>query len=116
MRNSTIEMSLLDPEERKMVEFIWKFIPAIDREGMSEDDVLFVLDQMDDYLLSIGLATEDRENGEITYLDGEVDETEQLNFVLNAAKEQQRSLTSSQIQLIQDAELQYGIEQGWYEE
>ena len=45
-----------------------------------------------------------------------VDETEQLNYVLAAMKEDGRSITGVQIQLIQDAELQYGIEHGYYEE
>ena len=50
------------------------------------------------------------------YLDGEVDETEQLNYVLEAMKEEGRAITGVQVQLIQDAELQYGIEHGYYEE
>lgn len=116
MQNSTIEMSLLDPEERKMVESVWKMIPDQDRLAISEDDVLFVLDAMDDYLLSVGLAHENEENGEIEYEDGEVDETEQLNFVLQAAQDGHRHLTGSQVQIIQDAEMQYGIELGWYSE
>lgn len=116
MQNSTIEMSLLDPEERKMVESVWKIIPEQDRLAISEDDVLFVLDEMDEYLLSVGLAHEDEASGEIEYEDGEVDETEQLNFVLQAAQKDHRHLTGSQVQIIQDAEMQYGIEQGWYEE
>ena len=116
MQNSTIEMSLLDPEERKMVESVWKMIPDQDRLAISEDDVLFVLDAMDDYLLSVGLANENEENGEIEYEDGEVDETEQLNFVLQAAQDDHRHLTGSQVQIIQDAEMQYGIELGWYSE
>ena len=58
----------------------------------------------------------DPETDEMEYLDGEVDETEQLNFVLAAMKEEQRPISAVQIQLIQDAELQYGIEHGYYSE
>ena len=50
------------------------------------------------------------------YLDGEVDETEQLNYILAAVKKEGRPISSVQIQLIQDAELQYGIQKGYYEE
>ena len=50
------------------------------------------------------------------YLDGEVDETEQLNYVLAAVKEEGLPITGTQIQLIQDAELQFGIEHGYYTE
>ena len=116
MENNTIEMALLEPEERELVEYIYNAIPAEDRGTLTADDILFVLDAMDDYLEEKGLLRVDEATGEMEYLDGEVDETEQLNYVLAAAKEDQRAITCVQIQLIQDAELQYGIEKGYYEE
>ena len=106
----------MDTEERELVEFILNAIPAQDKSGLTADDVLFVLDEMDNYLETQGLLREDPQTGEVEYLDGEVDETEQLNFVLEAAKKHQRALSSTQIQLIQDAELQYGIAKGYYTE
>lgn len=116
MENDTIEMALLEPEEREMVEFIFSAIPASDRGSLTADDILFVLDAMDDFLEEQGLVKVDEATGEMEYLDGEVDETEQLNYVLRAAKEDSRAISGVQIQLIQDAELQYGIEHGYYEE
>ena len=127
MENNTIEMALLEPEERELVEYIYNAIPAEDRSSgstpenpcghtLTADDILFVLDSMDDYLEEKGLLRIDETTEEMEYLDGEVDETEQLNYVLAAAKEDQRAISSVQIQLIQDAELQYGIEKGYYEE
>ena len=116
MENNTIELALMEPEERELVEFIYKTIPAADRGALTADDILFVLDLMDDYLEEQGLLREDPKTGEMEYLDGDVDETEQLNFVLAGVKEEGRPITSVQIQLIQDAELQYGIEHGYYEE
>lgn len=116
MENDTIEMALLEPEERELVEFIFSAIPAADRGSLKADDILFVLDAMDDFLEEQGLVKVDEATGEMEYLDGEVDETEQLNYVLRAAKEDSRAISGVQIQLIQDAELQYGIEHGYYEE
>ena len=116
MENNSIEMSLMEPEERELVQFIYEAIPAEDRGELTADDILLVLDLMDDYLEEKGLLREDPETGEMEYLDGEVDETEQLNYVLSAMKEEGRTVTGVQIQLIQDAELQYGIEHGYYEE
>ena len=52
----------------------------------------------------------------MTYLDGEVDETAELEFVREAVRKAGRQLSDVQIQLIMDGELQYGIKQGWYEE
>jgi hypothetical protein len=116
MENNTFELSLMDEEERELVSFIYDFIPAPDRGSLNADDILFVLDAMDDFLEEQGLLRENNETGEMEYLDGEVDETEQLNYVLTAAKEDKRPLTAVQIQLIQDAELQYGINHGYYTE
>gem|GEM_PF-546044 len=116
MENNTIETALMEPDERELVQFIMKAIPAEDRKGLTEDDILLVLDLMDDYLEEQGLLREDPETGDMEYLEGDVDETEQLNYVLAAMKEEGRTITGVQIQLIQDAELQYGIEKGYYEE
>lgn len=123
--NESIEMALMEPEEREMVEYIMKMINDENAdaslnggngETLSADDVLFVLDMMDDYLEEKGLLREDPKTGEMEYLEGDVDETEQLDYILKAVREEGRSITSVQVQLIQDAELQYGIEKGYYEE
>ena len=116
MENNSIEMALLEPEERELVAFIYNAIPAEDRGELTADDILLVLDLMDDYLEEQGLLREDPQTGEMEYLEGDVDETEQLNYVLAGVKEEGRPISAVQIQLIQDAELQYGIEKGYYEE
>ena len=114
--DTNIELNLLDPEEKEMLNYIWNLIPEVDRQGMTQNDVLLVLDLMDDFLLENGLLEEDNQTGEMTYLDGEIDETEQLNYLIQATKKQGHALSSAQIQLIMDGELQYGIEKGYYQE
>lgn len=116
MENNTIELALMDAEERELVEYIYQVIPEADRQGLTADDILLVLDLMDDYLEEQGLVREDPKTGEMEYLDGDVDETEQLNYILQSLREEGRPLTAVQVQLIQDAELQYGIEKGYYSE
>ena len=116
MENNSIEMALLDPEERELVEFIYRATPAEDRGELTADDILLVLDLMDDFLEEQGLLREDPKTGEMEYLEGDVDETEQLNYVLRGVADEGRAITGVQIQLIQDAELQYGIEKGYYSE
>jgi hypothetical protein len=106
----------LDAEEKALLNYIWNLIPEEDKQGMTQNDVLLVLDLMDDYLLENGLLEEDDQTGETTYLDGEIDENEQQEYLLNALKEQGVKLSAVQVQLIMDAELQYGIEQGYYQE
>jgi len=114
MENGNVELGLLDPETQELVSYIMDLIPEQDRKDLREEDVVYVLDKMDDYLEQIGLIEDDGE--EVTYLDGEVDETEQMAFVQEAAKKDGRAISSEQIQLIMDGELQYGIEHGYYEE
>ncbi|MCQ2347443.1 MAG: hypothetical protein MJZ92_05905 [Paludibacteraceae bacterium] len=116
MSNQSIEMSLLEPDEREEIEYIYNLIPEQDRRSLTQDDILFVLDEIDNFLEDKGLLVADEQSGEVTYLDGDIDETEQLEYILAAAKRDCRSLTSAQVQLILDGEEQYGIEQGWYEE
>lgn len=112
--NSNIELSLLEAEEKQLLDYIWNLIPQQDRQGMSQTDVLLVLDLMDDFLVENGLLEESAE--EVTYLEGEIDETDQLNYLLAKTKELGVNITSEQIQLIMDGELQYGIKQGYYTE
>ncbi|HCS87378.1 MAG TPA: hypothetical protein DIW30_02840 [Bacteroidales bacterium] len=114
--DANIELSLLDAEEKEELEYIWNLIPEEDKRGMSKSDVLLVLDLMDDFLNEKGLLEEDEQTGEVTYLEGEVDETEQLEYLLNAVAEEGTLLTRVQLQLILDAEMQYGLEKGWYED
>ena len=109
-------MALLEPEERELVQFIYDAIPAEDRGALTADDILLVLDLMDDYLEEQGLLKEDPATGEMEYLEGDVDETEQLNYVLDAVRAEGRAISGVQIQLIQDAELQFGIKKGYYSE
>lgn len=110
------ELSLLEPDEKEQLEYIWNLIPTQDRHDLAKADVLLVLDLMDDFLEEKGLLIENEQTGEITYLEGEIDETEQQNYLLHAVLDSGRKLSSAQIQLILDAEMQYGIEQGYYEE
>ena len=104
----------MNPTIEQLLEYVWNMIPEQDRQGMTQSDVLLVLDLMDDFLMENGLLEESSD--ELTYLEGEIDETRQLEFLLTQTNEQGLAITSEQIQLIMDAELQYGIEQGYYEE
>ena len=112
--NKDFELNLMDAEERQMVDYIWDLIPREDQVGMTQSDVLLVLDLVDDYLEEKGLLVYNGDEAE--YLDGEIDETDQLNYINEAVQKSGRRLTGVQIQLILDGELQYGIQEGYYEE
>ena len=111
-------------EEKQLVDYILHLIPKEDQVAnpttgqvaITPDAILLVLDTVDDYLLDKGLAEWDETTEELTYLEGDVDETEQLQYVLQAVREEGEPLSFTQEQLILDAEKQYGIEQGYYED
>ena len=115
--DANLELNLLSSEEKELLEYIWNLIPAQDKESLTKADVQLVLDLMDDYFEEKGLLEVDEQTGEVTYLDGEVDENDQLEYLLRTAKERyDRTLSGEQVQLVLDGEMQYGIEQGYYEE
>ena len=107
---------LIDDQERELLDYIIANVPEEELYGLTEDDILYVLDVMDDYLIKVGLAEENPDEEDIEYKEGYVDETEQLNYVLEQAKLDKVPVTGVQVQLIQDAEYQYGVEHGIYEE
>ncbi len=102
----------LGPEfdDQECIDFILKLIPEEDRDGMTEDDVQYVLDVIYEFYESEGLIDED------TASDGYVDETAELEFIRKACKKDKVNLSDEQIQLILDGEFQYGIEKGFYAE
>lgn len=102
----------LGPEfdDDKCIEFILNLIPEEDRNGMTEDDVQYVLDVIYDFYQSAGLIADDDAT------EGVIDEEAELEFVRKAAKKDGINLTDEQIQLILDGEFQYGLEIGIYEE
>ena len=108
--------SIIDDQERELLDYIINNVPSEDLEGLTEDDILYVLDVMDDYLVKVGLAEENPDEEDIEYKDGFVDETEQLRYVLEQAKEDNVPVSSVQVQLIQDAEYRYGVDNGFYSE
>jgi len=116
MENNSIELSMMDAAEREQVEFIWNLIPECDRNGMTKTDILDVLDALDDYLEYKGLLIVDEDSGEAEYLDGDIDEIEQLIYIVKELQDRGSKLNSEQIQLILDGELQYGLANGYYAE
>lgn len=102
----------LGPEfdDEECIKFIMELIPEEDRNGMTEDDIQYVLDVIYEFYESEGLIDEN------TASDGIVDETKELEFVRKNAKKDGINLTDEQIQLILDGEYQYGLEKGFYEE
>ncbi len=96
-------------DEDAAVKFIWDFIPEEDRKNLTEDDIIYVLDVIDEFYESEGLLSEDE-----TAEEASIDEEKMYNFVLKAAKKDKVELTTEQLQLILEGEYEYGVSIGIY--
>ena len=119
--DNTFELSLLEDDEREQLDYIWNLLPDEDKKNITRQDILFVLDATDDFLEEEGLLEVDEKTGEVTYLDGDIDEAKQLDYIIAAAKEGAKThacspLTPAQVQIILDGEMQFGLSKGWYTE
>ncbi len=98
-------------DEDAAVRFIMDFIPEEDRKNLTEDDIVYVLDVIDEFYESEGLLSEDE-----TAEEASIDEEKMYNYVLKAAKKDQINITTEQLQLILEGEYEYGVSIGIYEE
>ncbi len=98
-------------DEDAAVKFIWDFIPEKDKQSMTEDDIVYILDVIDEYYESEGLLSEDETTAEAS-----IDEEKMYNFVLKAVQKDHINLSVEQIQLILEGEYEYGVSVGIYEE
>ncbi len=98
-------------DEDAALRYIMDFIPEEDRQGLTEDDIVYVLDVIDEFYESEGLLAEDETTAEAS-----IDEEKMYNFVLKAAKKDKVEITTEQLQLILEGEYEYGLSIGIYEE
>ncbi len=98
-------------DEDAAVRFIMDFIPEEDRKNLTEDDIMYVLDVIDEFYESEGLLSEDE-----TAEEASIDEEKMYNFVLKAAKKDNVEISTEQLQLILEGEYEYGVSIGIYEE
>ncbi len=96
-------------DEDAAVRFIMDFIPEEDRKNLTEDDIVYVLDVIDEFYESEGLLSEDE-----TAEEASIDEEKMYNFVLKAAKKDNVEISTEQLQLILEGEYEYGVSIGIY--
>ena len=105
-------MALPVYDEQEAIRFILEHIPEQDHLNLTEDTVGDVLDFVDDFYERNDLYNEQTE----TAADGEVDEDDLLQFVLDKVEEEKLPLTYEQVQLVLTYEYEYGCSIGVYEE
>lgn len=96
--------------EDDAVEYIWSFIPEVDRKSLTREDIQNVLDLIYDYYDNEGLISED------TAESASIDEEQMYNYIKENAAKYDCSLSDELIQLILDGEFEYGVSIGIYSE
>ena len=105
-------MALPVYDEQEAIRYILEHIPEQDKQNLTEDTVGDVLDFVDDFYEQSDLYNEETE----TALEGEVDESDLLQFVLDKVEEEHLQLSYEQVQLILTFEFEYDCSIGVYEE
>lgn len=104
------EENLLEYSEDEAVNFIFNRLPEEAKKRIDKDTINYVLDVVYDFYDEKGLL--DEEDEEVT--EGFIDEEELFEYILKAAKKDKINLTGEDIELILDAEFEYGKSIGIY--
>ncbi|MBR1928358.1 MAG: hypothetical protein IJ834_01270 [Paludibacteraceae bacterium] len=103
------EIDEIEFNEEDAIRYIRNFIPEQDQQGLTDDDIQYVLDEIYEYYESKGLIDDD------TAEEASIDEEEMLNFILKDAQDDDIKISSEQIQLIVEGEYEYGVSIGIYQ-
>lgn len=104
------EDDLLVYDEDDAVKFILNFIPKEAKKRIDEDKIEYVLDVVYEFYDENGLIEEDSTE------EASIDEEEMFKFILKNSRKNKIKLSEDDIQLILDAEYEYGKSLGIYKE
>lgn len=102
------EDDLLVYDEDDAVKFILEYLDSDGEGGIDETKIEYVLDVIYDYYDEKGLVEED------TAEEASIDEEDMFNFLMKSVKKDKIEITGDEIQLILDAEYEYGKSIGVY--
>jgi len=106
------EENLLEYSEDEAVNFIFNRLPEEAKKRINKDIINYVLDVVYDFYEEKGLLDEEDEKVTESF----IDEEELFEYILKAAKKDKINLTGEDIELILDAEFEYGKSIGIYKE
>ena len=104
----TEEDDLLVYDEDEAVKFILKHLPTAQKNSIQDEKVEYVLDVIYDFYDEKGLIDED------TAEEANIDEEEMFKFLKKCVKKDKMEITDEEIQMILEAEYQYGKSIGIY--
>jgi hypothetical protein len=106
----TQEDDLLVYDEDDAVKFILNFLPAESKQNIDDTKIEYVLDVVYDFYDENGLIEEDSTE------EASIDEEEMFKYILKCSKKDKMDLSENDIQLILEAEFEYGKSLGIYKE
>ncbi len=106
----TKDDDLLVYDEDEAIKFILEQVPAEFKKRINDDKIQYVLDVIYDFYDEKGFIEEDSAE------EASIDEEEMSLFIVKSAKKDKIDLTEEEIQLILDAEFEYGQKIGVYNE
>jgi ribosome assembly protein YihI (activator of Der GTPase) len=104
----TEEDDLLVYDEDEAVKFILNHLPAAQKANIPDTKVEYILDVIYDFYDEKGLIEED------TTEEASIDEEEMFKFLKKCAKKDKMAITDEEIQMILEAEYEYGKSIGIY--
>jgi ribosome assembly protein YihI (activator of Der GTPase) len=105
---STQEDDLLVYDEDEAVKFIMDHLAAESKTGIDDMKVEYVLDVIYEYYDENGLIDED------TAEEASIDEEDMLKFVMKCIRKDKMELTEDDVEIILEAEYEYGKSIGIY--
>lgn len=107
----TNDDELLEFDDEQAIAYILNYIPQDLKSKLSEDDISYFLDVIYEYYDSNGYIDEN------SVEETTIDEEAMMDFIMKAIrKEKIISLTEDEVQLLLEAEYQYGKSIGIYDE
>lgn len=97
-------------DESEAIQFILDFIPEEDRGELTDDDIQYVLDVIDEFYEQEGFYDEETEVAD----EALIDEEKMFEFVKKAIKKDNMNISDVQLQLIIESEYEYGVSTGIY--
>ena len=104
----TEEEDLLVYDEDEAVKFILNHLSAEQKATINEEKVEYILDVVYDFYDEQGLIEED------TAEEASIDEEEMFKYLKKCAKKDKMGITDEEIQILIEAEYQYGKSLGIY--
>lgn len=112
MENYGVELG----EEKALIAYILNNLSEENKNGVTEEIVVFILDAMLDYYAESGVLDDSNgDTGDLAEEEVEINEFEMASFIAEKLAQEEILLSQSQLEEILDLEFEYNQQDGVYE-